>query len=394
MPPSIAGPSFKPALLSLVAVVSLFFSRPADAQEEDSLAYKFQFYDEEDDRIEVESHYVQLQVGLPHEFTFTAKALTNIITGATPTGLLDPADPDELGFTEIDDRRDAFVVSLGKTFGDHTFTFEYARSVEEDYISNGYALRSEHALNNQNTILTFGASYNDDLVTAETLPDDRRKETMDFVIGVSQLLDPKTILEATVTLGYSRGYLGDPYKSISQKQTFMIPDFPPFEQDVPYFENRPDERLRFVFRLGLLHYVEPLKGSVDAHYRFFRDDAGLEAHTLGIAWNQKIGDKLVITPYYRWYHQSEADYYGVNLDDAPFEPNDDRTGRAPFYSADYRLSNFDAHTFGIEVAWFPTDWLTIDAAYERYAMYGNDHVTRASAYPKANVFTIGARADF
>jgi hypothetical protein len=39
-------------------------------------------------------------------------------------------------------------------------------------------------------------------------------------------------------------------------------------------------------------------------------------------------------------------------------------------------------------------WLGLDLGYERYVMYGLDGITDASAYPSANVFTIGARIWF
>ena len=84
----------------------------------------------------------------------------------------------------------------------------------------------------------------------------------------------------------------------------------------------------------------------------------------------------------------------MNLDDASFDPNDDRNGRAPFYSADYRLSNLDAHTYGLKVEYKPTDWLSFDASYERYIMRGNDNATSGKAYPKAHVVSFGATAKF
>ncbi len=386
--------TFRQSWLTLVVAAYLHLARISSA-EDHSVAYKYQLYSEDSGRMEIPSHYFQLETSLPYDITFSAKVLTNIMTGATPTGLLDPNDPTELELTEIDDQRWAYVFDITKEFGDHSFTFEYARSEEEDYISDGFSLRSEHQFNQQNTSLQLGVSFNDDLVTAATLfGDDQGKETLDIGIGLTQLLTKKTILQGNFTFGYSRGYLGDPYKNISRAETFEIPGFPVFTENVPYFENRPDERVRFVFRLGLVHYFESLNASLNSSYRFFNDDRDIRAHTLFLEWNQKIGDQIILSPYYRYYHQSEADYYYPNLDNVNIEPNDDRTGRAPFYSADYRLASFDAHTFGLKLIYNPTDWLSLDVGYERYGMYGNDSKTRASAFPKAHVLNIGAKARF
>ena len=391
--PRLIGQRLRPLLLA--AYLSL--ARVTSAQEDDhSASYKFQLYSEEDGRMVIPSHAFSLETSLPYDLTFAGEVVTNIMTGASPTGLMDPDHPGELELVEIEDQRWAYIFSLTKGLGpDHSLTFEYARSEEDDYFSDGFALRSQHHFNQQNTTLQLGLSYNDDLVFASTLFGAKlSKETFDLAIGLTQLLNPKTVLEANATFGFSRGYLGDPYKSISRRETLEIPGFPSFSQAIPYFENRPDERLRLAFRLGLLRYVELLEGSLNTSYRLFQDDAGLLAHTLSLEWNQKLGDHFVLSPYYRFYRQSEADYYFVNLDDANFQPNDDRTGRPPYYSSDYRLSGLDAHTCGLKLVYRPTVWLSLDLAYERYFMAGNDAVTPSAAYPTANVLNLGFSARF
>ena len=384
----------RPCLVGILATYFLVV-RPTQGEGEDSVAYKFQLYSEDDGRMEIPSHYLLLETNLPHDLFFSAEVLTNIMTGSSPTGLLDPNNPGELEYAEVEDQRWAYIVSLKKTMGENAFTFEYARSEEDDYISNGFSIRTEHNFFEKNTTLQLGVSYTDDLVTAAPLDgDDRKKESLDLAVGITQLLSPKTILQANLTYGYASGYLSDPYKSISKRETFDIPGFPTFSENVPYFENRPDERARFVLRLGLVQYFESLNGSLNGSYRFFQDDRQLRAHTFLLEWNQKLGDKLVISPYYRFYHQDEADYYSVNLDHSDLVPNDDRTGQAPYFSSDYRLSNFDAHTYGLKVVYSHTDWLSLDAAYERYVMSGNDDSTPSAAYPKAHVLNLGITARF
>lgn len=386
----------KQHLCPLIFAGYLTLARLTWAEGEHSVSYKFQLYSEEDGRMEIPSHAFALETELPYDITFSGEVLTNIMTGASPTGLMDPDNPGELELIEIEDQRWAYIFSLTKGLGrNHSFDLEYVRSEEDDYISDGFALRSEHHFNAQNTSLQLGAAYNDDISFATTLQGQRlKKETMDLGIGLTQLLTPKTILQTNLTYGYSRGYLGDPYKNISRRETFVIPGFPPFIEDVPYFENRPDERVRYVFRIGLLQYVEFANASVNTSYRLFQDDAGIRAHTFFLEWNQKIGDHIVLSPYYRFYHQSEADYYHPNLDNTDIAPNDDRSGRAPFFSSDYRVSGFDAHTYGIKLVYRPTDWLSMDVGYERYVMYGNDNVTPSAAYPKAHVLNLGISARF
>ncbi|HKI68506.1 MAG TPA: DUF3570 domain-containing protein, partial [Verrucomicrobiae bacterium] len=68
--------------------------------------------------------------------------------------------------------------------------------------------------------------------------------------------------------------------------------------------------------------------------------------------------------------------------------------RPAHYSADYRLSEFESFAVGLSLNWRIRDWLSLDTAFQRYATRGLDGVTSQTAYPSANVFTIGARVWF
>jgi len=134
-----------------------------------------------------------------------------------------------------------------------------------------------------------------------------------------------------------------------------------------------------------------------------------------LQWHQKLGEKLLISPLARYHLQSAADFYapvfngtlvdpdGVNAalqsdgsllfeGDAGF-PGDGTAFAVPawprYYSADYRLSHLETWTFGVALRWQVHEHVAIDLAYKRYLMNGLDGVTLSSAYPQANVFTMG-----
>ena len=65
-----------------------------------------------------------------------------------------------------------------------------------------------------------------------------------------------------------------------------------------------------------------------------------------------------------------------------------------YYSPDYRLSQMQTFAVGLNLMVRATDWLTLDAGYKYYAMQGLDGITSQTAYPDANVFTIGGRISF
>jgi hypothetical protein len=59
------------------------------------------------------------------------------------------------------------------------------------------------------------------------------------------------------------------------------------------------------------------------------------------------------------------------------------------YSADYRLSELETFTLGIDATIKLRDQLDLHLGYQRYWMRGLDHETDQSTYPKANILTVG-----
>ena len=133
--------------------------------------------------------------------------------------------------------------------------------------------------------------------------------------------------------------------------------------------------------------MTPLNGSVETSYRFYHDSYGIFANTLSLAWFQKLGGRLIVSPSFRFYDQTAASFYRSSV------PNDPNIGdpQVPgpdfptYYSSDYRLSSFVSFTYGLSLTWKINPHVSLDAAYERYDMRGTDGVTSALLYPKANI---------
>ena len=62
-----------------------------------------------------------------------------------------------------------------------------------------------------------------------------------------------------ITLGYSEGYLNDPYKVVQRNEDFVITPGISIPVVNIYRENRPDSRFRQVFHQETKHYFESLK---------------------------------------------------------------------------------------------------------------------------------------
>jgi len=296
----------------------------------------------------------------------------------------------QLPVTDSPDQRAATDIAIGLTKGPHRLVPEFSFSNESDYRSYAFALNYTYEFNEKNTTLSLGWSHAYDQILANDftfLTNSAHKNSDNFIIGGTQLLSPGTVLGANLTLGYAHGYLSDPYRAVVFNESDLNPD----NQVVLAGENRPSHRFSQALLLSLTQAITPLNASIEGTYRFYHDSYGIYANTLGLAWFQKIGNSLVLSPSARYYRQTAADFYGIQFPGDPIN-NPDRAPR--FYSADYRLSEMETFTLGFEGTLKLHKQLDLHLGYQRYWMRGLDHETDQSTYPNANIFTAGLTFTF
>ncbi|MEN8785274.1 MAG: DUF3570 domain-containing protein [Akkermansiaceae bacterium] len=363
------------------------------------LRYRYQFYDEDDGRIDVESNYLDYKVAWGKS-TASLRLAVDSLTGMTPTGTHAPGDPDDWLFQTISDERRVGVATIEHEVNDYNLSFEYAHSKEVDYRSNAVTGKVSRQFNQKNTTVTAGVAFAFDEVLATPFTNnlnDEDKDTFDLNFGVSQILSQNTILDLNLGYGHNSGYLSDPYRRISQQKTEII-DGPfgpiPVEGTFNYAENRPDELDRFVVKASVRHYFQPVNAALKFSYRFFANTNSVEGHTFEVKWIQEINRHLSFTPYVRYYRQSEADFYYTSLTGTGIDGTDRIDGSEPNYSSDYRLSKLEALTYGVRVAWDPLDNMTLDVQWERYEMSGLRTETPGTFFPSANVLSVGAQFRF
>jgi hypothetical protein len=370
----------------------LWLSLPKASRGEDTLTLKAQSWQEDDKRIRVDSQYVQLESDLSTSTHLKVMGLIDSIAGATPTGEKPASPTAPTPLATMHDRRKAWDTELSHQFARVGVTVGFANSRESDYVSNGWSLNTVTDFNEKNTSLLLGYGRTDDKINEEKLgwTIKRPKTGNDFLLGVNQLLSPNTSVSASLSYGRSRGFMSDPYKIVSTTKLAIDPGF---YYTVP--ENRPMEKNKVSLFLAGNHNVEKLHGAVDVSYRFYHDTFGITSHTVALQWIQKIGENLIVQPSVRLYRQSAADFYYTNPDGAgvvtSYDPvlGETGTGKAPFYSSDYRLAYMQTVDLGLKVVWKIRPWVSVDAAYDRYTSRPLDGLTRKDAFSQANTFTLG-----
>ncbi len=361
--------------------------------------YSYQLYEEDGDRIRVEAQYVRGNIDFDEDTSFRFQYLHDAISGSSPTGAM-PGSAQPF-YAELDDVREGLLGAISRRIGDHRVEIEVSHSKENDYVSRGFAITDTLELNQKNTTLTVGFNYLDDRVTVPGLHK-KDKHAYDLFAGVTQVLGKNTLLTANFTLGYTDGYLNDPYKAVQRNEAILIPDGFGGFIEIPvvnlYRENRPDSRFRQVLQLGARQYFEAPDAALDGTLRLSYDDYGIFSQTLQVEWRQAIGDKFEVVPFFRYYHQSEADFFVNTLNDVSVgTPSGDPDGSGPNYSADYRLSNFNALSGGLRMSYSFNDHFSATASYERYVMDGSGGSSDQSpdqAYAKADIWTFGVHATF
>lgn len=388
----------KPFLKRPVTLAPLLLSAvPLPAAEHMRLDTSYQVYDETAGRMLVESWYVRGEMNLGEDTTFRFQVLNDAISGASPTGALPGGTQPFLA--EVEDVRNGVLGALAKQIGNHRLEVEFSESKEHDYLSYGLSLSDKWELNQKNTALSFGFNYLDDSVKVFGI-EDQSKRSYDVFLGATQLLDKNTVLTANFTLGYSEGYLNDPYKAIQRTDIVSLPDGMGGTIDIPtvnlYRENRPDSRLRGVLQLEGTHFFDKYNAALDATLRLSDDDYGIFSQSLQMEWRQGIGSKLQITPFFRYYRQNAADFFHNTLDEVKADnPKEYPDGTGPFYSADYRLSSMNTLSLGLKLRYQLTENLSLSAAYEHYDMSGwGSHQAPAAAYPTADMWTFGLTLEF
>jgi len=163
--------------------------------------------------------------------------------------------------------------------------------------------------------------------------------------GVSLVVNPMTVVQASVSYSDSDGYLSDPYKQAwIQSISNVVAD------------SRPDGKRAVAFTTRLRHKIEPLNAAVHVDYRFHDDDWDIQSHTVEAAWYQRLNETWTVTPALRWYSQSQAFFY---------EPYYATARTDGFASSDYRLSPFGALSGRVDVAKAIGAW-NIAAGVEYY----------------------------
>lgn len=187
------------------------------------------------------------------------------------------------------------------------------------------------------------------------------KTLYDLLVGVTQVLDPSSLLQVNYSIGRSSGYLSDPYKLVSVIDTG--PGANLGDPVATLYEARPDNRTK---QSLFLAYKRRLARSdvVDVSYRYHWDDWEVRSHTLDLKYRWALSERSYLQPHLRLYQQSAAEFYNRFLLEGEPLPS--------FSSADYRLGELTGVTVGLKYARPRGDEREWNVKLEYYSQSGDE----------------------
>lgn len=297
-------------------------------------------------RITVRSPAAALVLPLSERWSLDAGATQDTVSGATPRWHSSVS-----GASVMADRRRAADLRLNHHGDGRGWSAGAAVSDEDDYRSRTVSGEWREWSEDRNRTLTAGLAFTQDRITATGEPAlDESRRTVQALLGLTQAWTARDLLSLTFTHAAGRGYHSDPYKLLDQ---------------------RPRERDRSTVMLSWNHHQPDRNATLRSSYRFYRDDFGIQAHTVELRWVQSLGERFSLTPGLRLYTQRAADFYRDPLpatlpSGLPPPPRPDPSRPDAPFSADARLAGFGAAALSLNGQWKlgADHWL--DLRLERY----------------------------
>ncbi len=158
------------------------------------------------------------------------------------------------------------------------------------------------------------------------------KQTIESIIGVSQVVSRNTLTQLNYSLTKNRGYLTDPYKIIT------VIDPASGGPDDYLYEKRPTSRVRNALLWNTSHqFTEDV---IYLSYRYYWDDWGVRSNTADLRYRLELFRGHSLHALLRYYTQTAADFYRYNLNKGEPLPS--------FASADYRLGHLITKSVGMK----------------------------------------------
>jgi len=159
------------------------------------------------------------------------------------------------------------------------------------------------------------------------------RNTFDASFALSQVINQRMQVAFLTDGVIQQGYLGLPFY-----RTY-------FNDGSVHIENLPGSRLKLPVGMRMNYFLGD-RIILKSYYRFFMDNWGVKSHTVSLEAPFKITPFVSISPFYRYYIQTAANF---------FAPYGMHTSNDQYYSSDYDYAAFSSNYEGINLRLAPTN---------------------------------------
>ena len=209
----------------------------------------------------------------------------------------------------------------------------YTHSGENDWQSHAVEVGLSRDLAKKNARLSLGYGFTRNHVGRAHDPSfEKLLDIHGAQLGLSQILDRKTLASLAYTLSSATGYQRSPYRFVTTMDGVSAPESP------------PESRLRHAITARVMRAFGA-GNVIDAQYRFYFDDWGVLSHTVELAYSRELTDAWSLRLRVRGYRQRHAGFYRETYE-MPLR----------YMTVDRELSAFSDGLGGIKLAYLGESW--------------------------------------
>ncbi len=316
--------------MQLIRRIALFlllpFTAVAGVLPEDRADLMYHYYD--GGGVTIDGPSLLVRKKFAEKYAFNASFYIDMVTSAS-IDVVTTASP----YTE---ERTQYGAGFEYLRGKVTYAASFSNSSENDYNADTASLSiSQDMFGDLTTVSLFFTRGWDDVTRRgdATFADEIDRRI--YGVDVSQVATKDLVLGFSFETITEEGFLNNPYRQVR----FLDPD-----EALGYgfeAERYPRTRTGNAFSARARWYL-PYRAAFQADYRFYTDTWDILSHTAELAYTHPLDDEWTFDVHYRFYTQSEAEFF------SDLFPREDFQN---FLARDKELDSMQSHTLGFGVAY-------------------------------------------
>jgi hypothetical protein len=201
-----------------------------------------------------------------------------------------------------DELRNQVGLGINQALGPGLISLNGMYSIEHDYSSKTFTANLTYPFAKKNTVLQLGFAGNWDKVFPQIRTWTKDRNTLEFDIGLTQILSKNIITQFNASYIDVRGYMLDGYQVVK----IVDPNFFRIVEPV-----EPDKRIRRAAGVRT-NFAISKKTSLELGYRYYWDTWDIRSHTFSGAVRTHLSDYTGISIELRRYDQTKAFFFKEN----------------------------------------------------------------------------------